>query len=133
MDMPKFATLGEEILTSEVSRYYLVARTEDRKDLLVVPLCLDGSESPEQAISRFKDALAVSRQCFSQKGEYFPASESIDGRARSELDHAKAAFMAKATEVGWVDVNETEEFKRLQAMMPRKPKFLGIFHQGNVI
>jgi hypothetical protein len=117
-DLPAFANLGQEILESDVSRYFLVARTEDRKDILVVPLALDGSEPLEHAVSRFKDAMIVSKQCFSQKGEYHPLGSRVDGRPRTEQEIATAAFYLKARQMGWTaDVQNTDEFKRLDKIL----------------
>lgn len=134
MERPtKYSPLEEDILTRGDSRYFLVARTEDHKDIFLAPLCLDGSESIDKAVARFRDALICSKQAFSRKGEYHPAGSGIDGKPRTEREIATALFWAKGKVLNWEGMAETEEFRRLHALSPTKPKFLGILHQGEII
>lgn len=110
-DLPAFANLGQEILEAKSSRYFLVARTEDRKDILSVPLALDGLESLEQAVERFKDAIMVSKMCFSLKGEYTPAGSGIDGRPRTAFEHAEVTLREKIRKFGTSGILDTDEWK----------------------
>ena len=67
--------------TAPYDKYVLLVKCEhDDPHHMEIPLMLDGSESLEQAVARFKDAVAVAKQGMMQHhGRQCLTTDRIDG------------------------------------------------------
>ena len=75
-------------------KYLLIVKGENGEGYFYCPLLLDGSETEEQAVSRFKDALCVVKhEAMVKYGRSCIMSGRIDGQPTPEFTDAHDKLM----------------------------------------